>query len=190
MKRSVDYPTYEGKYDEGIKNMMAKNPNQIDEETMRANLYGYTYTEEYAKGEIPNEFSMDYWKELFFEGVFPLEEMGICMDFENRPDVDDEDSSIYDDDSPIYDVLMPQEEIILKAIDSTGDGKSAETALCVIDVSQEYEYIRRVFPYSDLMIEKQSVRDGIDCISFKSNIFGIEKLYFDISRRFEVGYGV
>ena len=99
MKRSVDYPTYEGKYDEGIKNMMAKNPNQIDEETMRANLYGYTYTEEYAKGEIPNEFSMDYWKELFFEGVFPLEEMGICMDFENRPDFDDEDSSIYDDNS-------------------------------------------------------------------------------------------
>lgn len=28
MKRNVDYPTYEGKYDEGIKNMMAKDPNQ------------------------------------------------------------------------------------------------------------------------------------------------------------------
>ena len=91
-------------------------------------------------------------------------------------------SHIYDDDSPIYDVLMPQEEIILRAIDSTGDGKSAETALCVIDVSQEYEYMRRVFPYSDLIIEKQSVQNGVDCISFKPNNFGIEKLYFDISR--------
>lgn len=98
-------------------------------------------------------------------------------------------SHIYDDDSPIYDVLMPQEEIILRAIDSTGDGKSAETALCVIDVSQEYEYMRRVFPYSDLIIEKQSVQNGVDCISFKPNNFGIEKLYFDISRRFDVGYG-
>ena len=85
------------------------------------------------------------------------------------------------------DVLTPQEELLLKTLNSTGDGKSAETALCVIDVSQEYEYMQRVDPYRELEIEKQSVRDGVDCITFKPNRYGIEKLYFNIKRRFEVG---
>jgi len=179
--KKVDYSEYEGKYNESIKALMAKNPNQIDIETMRANLYGYTFTDDYAKMEIPDELSMDYWAELFNEGVFGLEEKGICMDFEEAPDDDD-------DDDTFYTVLMPQEELLLKAIDSTGDGKTPETALCVIDVAQEYEYMQRVFPYSDLKMERQGVRNGIDCISFKPNLYGIEKLYFDISRRFAVGY--
>ena len=178
--RKVDYSEYEGKYDDNIKELIAKNPNQIDLETMRANLYGYTFTRDYAEGKYPDEFCIGYWAELFDEYGFDLEEKGICMDIEDRPD--DEDNA------PIYDVLMPQEELLLRTIDSTGDGKSPETALCVIDVGQEYEYMQRVFPYSELEREKQSVSDGIDCITFKPNLFGIEKLYFDIRRRFDVGY--
>ena len=63
----VNYSEYEGKYDEQIKEKMAKEPESIDIETMRANLYGYTFTKEYADGEIPDELSMDYWEEYSFE---------------------------------------------------------------------------------------------------------------------------
>ena len=62
----VNYSEYEGKYDEHMKEKMAKAPESIDIETMRANLYGYTFTKEYADGEIPDELSMDYWEEYHF----------------------------------------------------------------------------------------------------------------------------
>ena len=92
-----------------------------------------------------------------------------------------------EDDSPYYDV-SPQEKLILEAIDSTGDGKTPETALCVIDVHQEYEYIQRVVRLSVLQLVKQSVKNGIDCLVLEDYDGRIEKIYFDISRRFEVGY--
>ena len=81
-----------------------------------------------------------------------------------------------------------QERKILEAIDSTGDGISEETALYVTDVGQESEYISRVFPYNLLEVVRQSVRNGIDGLEFKPNIYGVERIYFDISRRFDVGY--
>ena len=52
----VNYSEYEGKYDEQIKEKMANAPKSINIETMRANLYGYTFTKEYADGKIPDEF--------------------------------------------------------------------------------------------------------------------------------------
>lgn len=191
--KKVDFSKYEGKYDESIKERLAKNPHQIDIETMRANLYGYTFTPDYAKMKIPDEFYMDYWEELYNNGDFlALEKAGICTDFEEEPLFNESFEEAFqkrmNEDIPVYNVEMPQEELILKTIDSTGDGKSPKTALCVIDVHQEHEYMRRVFPYSELEMSLQSVRNGIDCITFKPNIYGIENLYFDISCRFDVGY--
>ena len=87
-----------------------------------------------------------------------------------------------------YFFVSPQEELLLEAIDSTGDGKTPQTALCVIDVFQEYEYIDRVVEYCDKQVVEQSVRDGIDCLKLKSFDGSIVKLYFDVKRRFEVGY--
>ena len=182
----VNYSEYEGKYDEQIKEKMAKEPESIDIETMRANLYGYTFTKEYADGEIPDEFSMDYWEEYSFEN-----------DLLEDPVEIDLDSMLHEmelplrekDPSPYFDV-SPQEELLLKAIDSTGDGKTPETALCVIDVHQEYEYIQRVVRLFVLRLVEQSVVNGIDCLTFENNRGGIEKVYFDISRRFEVGYPI
>ena len=147
MMKKVNYSEYEGKYEESIKERLEKDPESIDVEMMRAFLYGYTFTKEYAKGEIPDEFSMDYWEEF-----------------------------------------SPQEKLILETIDSTGDGKTPETALCVIDVHQEYEYIQRVVRLSVLQLVRQSVVDGIDCLELKDYDGRIEKVYVDISRRFEVGY--
>jgi len=182
----VNYSEYEGKYDEHLKERMAKEPESIDIETMRANLYGYTFTKEYADGEIPDELSMDYWEEYSFEN-----------DLLEDPVEIDLDSMLHEmelplrekDPSPYFDV-SPQEELLLKAIDSTGDGKTPETALCVIDVHQEYEYIQRVVRLFVLRLVEQSVVNGIDCLTFENNRGEIEKVYFDISRRFEVGYPI
>ena len=182
----VKYSEYEGKYNEHLKEKMAKEPESIDIETMRANLYGYTFTKEYADGEIPDELSMDYWEEYHFEN-----------DLIDEPIEIDLDSMLHEmelplrekDLSPYFDV-SPQEELLLKAIDSTGDGKTPETALCVIDVHQEYEYIQRVVRLFVLRLVEQSVVNGIDCLTFENNRGGIEKVYFDISRRFEVGYPI
>lgn len=180
--KKVNYSEYEGKYEDSIKERMVKAPESIDIETMRANLYGYTFTKEYANGEIPDELSMDYWEEFHLEND-PLEDSGE-IDIESMLQEDDFPSHT-EDCSPYFDV-SPQEELILKAIDSTGDGKAPETALCVIDVNQEYEYIQRVVRFGVLKIVKQSFSEGIDCIELEGHNGQVEKLYFDISRRFEV----
>lgn len=184
--KKVNYSEYEGKYDEQIKEKMAKAPESIDIETIRANLYGYTFTKEYAEGEIPDELSMDYWEEYSFENE--LLEDPVEIDLDSM--LHDMGQPLRDEDlSPYFDV-SPQEELLLKAIDSTGDGKTPETALCVIDVHQEYEYIHRVARLFVLRLVEQSVVNGIDCLTFENNKGEIEKVYFDISRRFEVGYPI
>jgi len=181
--KKVNYADYEGKYDENIKEMMKTAPEEIDVETMRANLYGFTFTQDYADLKIPDEFSMDYWQDYNTESNFG------DMDDLDLPPIDEETNILYpeDADGPYY-FVSPQEELLLKAIDSTGDGKTPQTALCVIDVFQEYEYINRVVEYCDKQVVEQSVRDGIDCLKLKSFDGSIVKLYFDVKRRFEVGY--
>ena len=181
--KKVNYADYEGKYDENIKEMMKTAPEEIDVETMRANLYGFTFTQDYADWKIPDEFSMDYWQDYNTESNFG------DMDDLDLPPIDEETNILYpeDADGPYY-FVYPQEELLLKAIDSTGDGKTPQTALCVIDVFQEYEYINRVVEYCDKQVVEQSVRDGIDCLKLKSFDGSIVKLYFDVKRRFEVGY--
>ena len=179
----IDYTEYKDRYDQSVKQKLHSSPDEIDVETMRAYMYGYTFTDKYAKGILPNELSMDYW----------------ANECENMTDNEDEDfnlqslgdfekevmDSVTNGTIDMYDVSTVQERRILEAIDSTGDGKTPETALCVIDVEQEYEYIKRVFPYSDLIMMGQSVYNGIDCLIFN---YGVERIYFDIRRRFEVGY--
>ena len=184
--KKVNYSEYEGKYDEGFKERMEKEPESIDIETMRANLYGYTFTKEYADGEIPDELSMDYWEEYSFENDLLEDPVEIDLDSMLQ---EMEQPLGKEDLSPYFDV-SPQEELLLKAIDSTGDGKTPETALYVIDVHQEYEYIHRVVRLFVLRLVEQSVMNGIDCLTFENNRGGIEKVYFDISRRFEVGYPI
>ena len=151
---------------------------------MRENLYGYTFTKAYADGEIPDEFSMDYWEEHQLEIDLDDHEE---IDFESMESELDLILEEDEDDSPYFDV-SPQEKLILETIDSTGDGKTPETALCVIDVHQEHEYIQRVVRLSVLQLIKQSVANGIDCLELRDYDGRIEKVYFDISRRFEVGY--
>lgn len=172
----VDYSDYKDKYDKSIRTKMATSPESIDIETMRENLYGYTFTEDYAKGVIPDELSMDYWEEQRLKN----ENILICS---NNPEFFTPDGKLKE-----YCFVSPQELLILKAIDSTGDGKAEETALCVIDVHQEYEYIERVWQYCCSRLVRQYVKNGIDCLVLKDIDGNEEKVFFDISRRFEVGY--
>ena len=152
--------------------------------------------------------SLDFWRDsdrgiCDFEADFPCYDMNKMPNavWDNMSDeafevIDDILDDILDeildeidsicDDNYYIDTL--QERKILEAIDSTGDGISEETALCVTDVGHESEYISRVFPYNLLEVVRQSVRNGIDCLEFKPNIYGVERIYFDISRRFDVGY--
>ena len=58
----------------------------------------------------------------------------------------------------------------------------------MIDVNQEYEYIQRIVRLSVLQIVGQNVKKGIDCLEMKDFDGRIEKIYFDVSRRFDVGY--
>lgn len=173
--KKVIYSDYKDKYDDTIKTQLETSPKSIDVETMREILYGYTYTKEYAEGIIPDELSMDYWEEQRLKN----EDILICS---NNPEFFTPDGMIKD-----YCLVSPQELLILKAIDSTGDGKTEGTALCVIDVHQEYEYIERVWQYCCSILVRQYVKNGIYCLVLKDMDGNEEKVFFDISRRFEVG---
>ena len=174
----MDYSKFKDSYDE---NLIAKWKNhevELDVETLRSLLYGYTFKPEYTNGVIEDALSMDYWKERAFE------------------DDDDDSTSSFDLDADImddlekamenvdmYEVETPQERLLMEVLDSTGDGMTPETAICVIDVSQEYEYLERKFPFSCLCVEKQTHSGGIDCLYFKENAFDEKCIYFDISRK-------
>lgn len=158
----VDFTQYEGKFSKEFFTKLKDNPESITVEMMRENLYGYTSEEGYKQGKIPDELMMDYWEDL---------------------------GQDFDVHSLQYFVFTPQELLFLKAIESTGDGKTPETAFCVIHVHQEYEYMKRVYPYYLLHIKRQSLSQGIDCIEFEPNRYGIDCLYFDVHRLFELFYG-
>ncbi len=185
--KKVNFAEYEGKYDESVKEKMLTNPEDIDIETMRTFLYGYTFTKEYADMEIIDELCMDYWKERAEESYLsaPFND----LDEQDCENLDEMDFDNLDESEYKYDDVTPQEMLILKAIDSTGDGKTPETALCVIDVDQEYEYIDRVIEYKFLKKTGQKLCNGIDCIKLSDKVLGETiEIYFDIKRRFDVGY--
>ena len=119
---------------------------------------------------------MDYWRDSYLESI----------DFYEEDSTNNElNSEKYDD----YIVDTPQERLLLQTIESTGDGMTPETAFCVIDVFQEYEFLDRVFPYNLLTVSRQRLLSkGIDCLEFNPNIFNVERIFFDVSRRFDVGY--
>lgn len=160
------FSDYQGKYNQETLKLMHSAPEDITVEAMREALYGYIFTKYYKAFDIPDELSMDYWED------------NENLDFNFEKESFDIDEILEDD----YEPCTSQEKLILKTIDSTGDGKSMETALRVIDVFQEYEYLKRVFPYSELDIEKQMVIGCTDCLKFKPNVFGVDCIYFEVGR--------
>ena len=176
----VDFNQYRDAYDKDVIQAWKRRVQELDAETLRALMYGFTFTSDYAEGNLEDSFFMDFWKEKSLE---------LELESDSYNDIDDaiEETmnNVMEDD---YMVDTPQERLLMKTIESTGDGKSPETAFCVIDVHQEYEYLERKFPFCCLKMTKQSVRNGMDCLHFEENPFEIDCIYFDTSRRFEVGY--
>lgn len=135
-------------------------------ETLRGLMYGYTFTDEYAQSchYLDSPFSVRYWEDIL------------------------ENDDFLDDDN-LIDTYQYQTEQIIDTILSTGDGKTPDTAFCVIDVYQEYELLDEIFVYNVPKITRQKLLEGgIDCVEFEPNDFGVEKLYFDVHRRFDVDY--
>ena len=182
--KKVNFAEYEGKYNADTLVDMEINPEEISIETMRECMYGYTFTEDFAQNKYPDELSMDYWKKMYDEDCEAM------LEYIDINDVDWEDSLLEDNNEEeeidMYEVDTPQERLLLQTIDSTGDGRTPETALCVIHVANEYEYLDRVFPFYNFKVIKQTVDNGIDCLHFAPNTFDIECIYFDIHRWFDV----
>ena len=153
--KKVVFENYKGKFDLKVCEELFKNPEAADLDEMRAQFYGYVFTEGYANHEIPDMFNMDYWDDL----------------------------SEYD---------SPQSQLLTRTIESSGDGKTPETAFCVICVGNEYDFMERTAPYFLLERQKQSLQHlgdkYIDCIEFEENMFGIDKVYFDVTALFKYGF--
>lgn len=142
------------KFEEGGRKL-----REFDTEMVRSLIYGYTFTEDYAKGLIPDTLSMDYWLKKDDNFFKPEILHGLSLN-----------------------EVIGQGGLIQDAIESTGDG-SIDHPYCVICVEHEYEILKRLSPV--MTIIRQSLLPGhIDC--FECEEYGIPHvIYFDISRWFE-----
>jgi len=77
------------------------------------------------------------------------------------------------------DIAIKKLRNVADALSSTGDGLSKETAIHVISVSSEYDYL---FLY-DLSMNSQSLIDGgYDVLYLNPNKDGLEEMWFDVSQ--------
>lgn len=183
--KKVNYAEYEGKYDAAFSERLVTDPLSIDLESMRAYIYGYTFTEEYAQGIIPDEMHMDYWWAKHKEIRSLINEMS----FDSRAAEAVLANIRLDQDNNAeskYEVGTIQEKLLLEAIDSTGDGRTPETALEFIHAGQRAEYLLRVKPFRQLLMVDMGEEDGCEYIGFAPNDYGIERLYYAVRRRFDV----
>ena len=158
--RKVDYQEYEQSFNEKLKQDFVEGGLGKDTpiETLRGLMYGYTFTEDYANCFTSSPFSINYWMDLFYDENY----------------------------TGPYPIQIKQ---ITDTLLSTGDGRTPETAFCVIDVYQEYELMQEIFSnHVPNRIKQTLFKSQIDCIEFEPNVFGVDKLYFDVHRRFDVGY--
>lgn len=181
--RKVDYEVLRDRYDGKMLETFAEHPERMDIEALRTMIYGYVHTDSYAAMELPNEFSIKYWDMAMRDPSFARslqfaedEVMNLILGKGHNlmlfPNVDSR-----------------QGLLLSLAMASTGDGRTPETPVCVIDVFQEYGFIRHVFPYSVMKIKGQTLMHGnIDRIDLEDGHNGISYLYFDISPRMKVGY--
>ena len=149
------------KFEEGWRKL-----NGFDTETMRGLIYGYTFTEDYAKGIIPDSLSMDYWRGKDTNSNYLRPNKNIVERISSLS----------------LNEVIGRRGLIRDAIESTGDG-TIDHPYSVICVEHEYEILKSLSPV--MTIKKQSLLPGyIDC--FECDEWGTPHvIYFDISRWFE-----
>ena len=178
MENTIDYPKkvnyseYEHSYsDDLLKRFTEDKLNSIsdfDAETMRGLIYGYTFTEDYKKGHIPDALSMDYWKQKE-KDRFANVSKNILHDAYSALSLSE---------------YLGQGVLIWDTIMSTGAG-TIEEPYCVICVQHEYEFLRRHCIFGPIkIIGQRLLPDHIDCIDIEGNGQS-QSVYFDISRWFE-----
>lgn len=159
--KKLNFAEYEHSFSyELLKDFEEGRFDGFDTETMRGLIYGYTFTDDYAKGVVPETFSMEYWASK--------------KDVPNRGNYN------------TIDFNCAQEQLIYDAINSTGLGLDKDDPICVICVGHEYEILKKAWPMTK--IKKQRLLSGnIDCFDLEVNIFRKweETIYFDINRWFE-----
>ena len=174
MENKMDYPqkVNYSKYEHSFNDNLLKDFENIwqlrdfDTEKMRGLIYGYTFTEDYAKGIIPDALSMDYWYQVN-NHKFNSSNKNIVEKYMDLGLVE----------------YLGQESLICEAIRSTGDG-TIDNPYCVICVGQEYEFLR-YGGFGPIKIIRQRLLPGqIDCIDIEG-INHSESVYFDMSRWFE-----
>ena len=164
--KKVNYQDYEQAFNSyWLKKFVEGQLRDFKTETMRGLVYGYTFTEDYAKGIIPDELSVEYWNQ----------EEGKKQKTHN--------SNIIERYTGLsLAEYLGQGPLICEALKSTGDG-TLDNPYCVICVEHEYETLKSLSPV--ITIKRQTLLPGyIDC--FECEEYGIPHVeYFDISRWFE-----
>lgn len=164
--KKVNYQDYEQAFNSyWLKKFEEGQLRDFDTETIRGLVYGYTFTEDYAKGIIPDELSVDYWKQKN-KDRFSGSQRLTCPQLSLSE-------------------YLGQDLLICEAIESTGKG-TLDDPYCVICVEHEYEFLRNYRP--TMRVVSQRLLPGhIDCLELEEDGGYSETIYFDISRWFERG---
>ena len=133
-------------------------------EITRGLLYGYTFTEDYKNGLVPDAFSVNYWEEKNKNR------------YRVNPHIVERITGSLAD-------YLGQEGLICSAIGSTGNG-TLEQPYCVICVGHEYEFLRSHRP--TMRVVSQRLLPGhIDSLELEGEEGYMETIHFDICRWFE-----
>ncbi len=167
--RKVNYSEYEHSFSADLLKEFEEGGRKLrnfDTEKVRSLIYGYTFTEDYAKGIIPDTLSMDYWRGKVTNSNYLKPNKNIVERLSDRS----------------LNEVVGQGGLIEEALMSTGDG-TIENPYCVICVEHEYEILKSLSPV--ITIKRQTFLLGyIDC--FECEEYGVAHVeYFDISRWFE-----
>lgn len=166
--RKVNFSEYEHSFSyDLLKDFEEGRLKGFDNEKIRGLIYGYTFTEDYAKGIIPDVLSMDYWRQ------------------KNNKEQKPTNTSIVERYTGLLlSEYLGQGPLIWGAIMSTGEGTPVKP-YCVICVEQEYEFLNRYVISGPYKIIKQRLLPGnIDCIDFEGDGLS-QRICFDVNRWFE-----
>ena len=165
--KKVNYQDYEHAFSSDLLKKFAEGQlRDFNTETMRGLIYGYTFTEDYAKGIIPDELSAEYWRQ----------EEGKKQKTHN-PNIIERYTGLS------LAEYLGQGPLICEAIGSTGRG-TLDDPYCVICVGHEYEFLRRYCP--TMRVVSQRLLPGhIDCLELEEAGGYSISIYFDVSRWFE-----
>ncbi|MES2811232.1 MAG: DUF4919 domain-containing protein [Bacteroidota bacterium] len=152
--------------------------------------YGYSFNEKYnpykrsEKSKDLNEIlsNKDKSKIDFDQALKVSEEMIDLNPFDLRVYnamlyiLENKNDKIY------FNKIMFRMNCIIDAIMKSGDGKTIENAIYVIEVPHEYDVIDIIgLEYGG---EQSLVKNGIDFLKLKDNKFDLKGLYFDVSPSF------